>query len=123
MDLCNPFQNLARTHFPNAVVVADRFHVLKLINHHFLKTWGQLNIEGSKSRGLLSLMHRHEWSQMKDSSRANLKRYLEDNPAIASNYNFKQELMKLILSRVSSKSQARPLVVDLLDKIQGALHQ
>jgi transposase len=119
MDLCQPFRNIAHKHFPKALVVADRFHVVKLINHHFLKTWAQLDEEGRKSRGLLSLMRRHEWSPMKDSSRANLKRYLEENPAVAAIYDFKQSLMKLILSRVYSKSQARPLVAELLDKIQA----
>lgn len=119
MDLCDPFRKLANTHFPNALVVADRFHVVKLINHHFLKTWGHLDSEGRKSRGLLSLMRRHEWSPMKDSSKANLKRYLESNPAIAAIYQFKQNLMRLILSRITSKNEARPLVAELLDKIRA----
>ena len=36
MDLCDPFRNIARKYFKNALVVADRFHVVKLINKHFL---------------------------------------------------------------------------------------
>ena len=119
MDLCEPFRNLARKYFSQALIVADRFHVVKLINHHFLKTWGQLDETGRKNRGLLSLMRRHEWSEMKDSSRANLKRYLAENPALGAIYEFKQELMRLILSRVSAKWQARSLVTDFLDKIRA----
>lgn len=119
MDLCNPFRNIAHKHFPNALVVADRFHVVKLINHHFLKTWGQLDELGRKNRGLLSLMRRHQWSPMKDSSRIRLNEYLQKNPAIGAIYNFKQDLMRLILSRVYSKHQARPLVTELLDKIRA----
>lgn len=119
MDLSPTFRHVARTHFPKALIVADRFHVVKLINHHFLKTWSQLDEVGRKNRGLLSLMRRHQWSPMKDSSRANLNRYLNENPAIAAVYGFKQDLMKLILSRVHSRHQARPLVGQLLDKIQA----
>jgi transposase len=49
-----------KKYFPNAMIVADRFHVVRLLNHHFLKVWGMLDPEGRKSRGLLSLMRRHE---------------------------------------------------------------
>ena len=50
---------LVRKHFPNARIVADRFHVIRLINHHFLACWKELDPVGSKNRGLLSLMRRH----------------------------------------------------------------
>lgn len=119
MDLSETFRGVAKKHFPNALIVADRFHVVKLINHHFLKTWGELDEVGRKHRGLLSLMRRHEWSPMKDSSRENLKRYFEQNPAIAAIYDFKQSLMRLILSRVRHKKDARPLVAEFLDKIRA----
>lgn len=119
MDLCDPFRNIARTHFPNALVVADRFHVVKLINHHFLKTWAEIDEVGRKNRGLLSLMRRHAWSPMKESSRVNLQRYLQENPAIGAIYDFKQDLMKIILSRVRWKREARPLVAEFLDKIRA----
>jgi len=38
MDMHTPYRKLARKWFPNAKIVADRFHVIKLINHHFSKT-------------------------------------------------------------------------------------
>ncbi len=51
-------------------------------------------------------MRMHEWSKMKNKSRRNLNRYLVENPAIKTVYDFKQQLMRLILSRVSGKSAA-----------------
>ncbi|MBK9322091.1 MAG: transposase [Bdellovibrionaceae bacterium] len=65
MDLCGAVRNLAHKYFKNALVVADRFHVVKLINHHFLKTWSMLDAEGRKSKGLISMMRRHEWSKFR----------------------------------------------------------
>lgn len=118
MDLCDPFRNLARKYFKNAVVVADRFHVVKLINKHFLKTWSMLDEDGRKSMGLISMMRRHEWSQFNPKSKERLIRYLESNPALKVIYEFKQELMKLILSRVSNKKQAEPLVEQYLKMIR-----
>jgi transposase len=31
LDLCDPFKNFASDHFPNAKIIADKFHVLRLI--------------------------------------------------------------------------------------------
>ena len=36
MDLASSYRALVRKHFPQARIVADRFHVIRLINHHFL---------------------------------------------------------------------------------------
>ena len=54
MDLASSYRALVRKHFPNARIVADRFHVIRLINHHFLACWRDLDPAGSKNRGLLS---------------------------------------------------------------------
>ncbi|MFN7905000.1 MAG: transposase [Pseudobdellovibrionaceae bacterium] len=118
MDLCETFRNLAHKYFKNALVVADRFHVVKLINLHFLKTWSMLDPEGRKSRGLISTMRRHEWSPFNPKSKERLSLYLNGNPALKVIYEFKQELMKLILSRVSNRKQAAPLVVEYLEMIR-----
>jgi transposase len=118
MDLCDPFRNLAKKYFKNALIVADRFHVVKLINKHFLKTWSMLDEEGRKSMGLISMMRRHEWSPFNPKSKERLIAYLEKNPAIKAIYDFKQELTKLILSRVSNRKQAEPLVKRYLEMIK-----
>ena len=47
------------------------------------------------------------------------KRYLSENPALKAVYDFKQELMKLILTRVSGQSQAREHISKLLDAIRA----
>ena len=60
MDLSETYRNIIRKYFPNAMIVADRFHVVRLLNHHFLKVWGMLDPEGRRNRGLLSLVRRHE---------------------------------------------------------------
>jgi hypothetical protein len=35
MDLASAYRALVRKYFPQARIVADRFHVIRLINHHF----------------------------------------------------------------------------------------
>jgi len=36
MDLSATYRSIVRKHFPNARIVAARFHVILLVNHHFL---------------------------------------------------------------------------------------
>ncbi len=118
MDLCETYRNIGTKYFKNALIVADRFHVVKLINKHFLKTWSMLDEVGRKSMGLISMMRRHEWSDFNPKSKERLVEYLNANPALKVIYEFKQELMKLILSRVSNRRQAEPLVAEYLDKVR-----
>ncbi len=44
MDLASVYRSIVRKHFPNARIVADRFHVLRLVNHHFLACWKELDL-------------------------------------------------------------------------------
>jgi len=53
IDLSTTYRSLVKKHFPKARIVADRFHVVKLVNHHFLSCWRQIDPLGSRNRGLL----------------------------------------------------------------------
>ncbi|HEY9572071.1 MAG TPA: transposase [Pusillimonas sp.] len=55
MDLSETYRAIARKYFPNAMIVADRFHVVRMVNQHFLKLRQQYDPEGRKNRGLRSL--------------------------------------------------------------------
>ena len=57
MDLSETYRRIAQQYFPNAMIVADRFHVVRLVNQHFLRLWQQHDPEGPKNRGLLSRHH------------------------------------------------------------------
>ena len=43
MDLAVVYRSIVRKHFPKAVIVADRFHVIRLVNHHFLACWRDID--------------------------------------------------------------------------------
>ncbi len=62
-------------------------------------------------------MRMHEWSEMKEKSRRNLNRYLSENPALKAVYDFKQELIKIILTRVTNKKSAMRVIPKFLDAI------
>jgi len=116
MDLSETYRSIAKKHFPEAVIVADRFHVIRLVNHSFLKAWQQLDPAGRKNRGLLSLMRRHEWNLSRDQS-AKLGSYLQARVVLKEIYDFKQRLVRILLLRGKNKTALRPHIHSLLEMI------
>ncbi len=113
MDLSETYRSIARRYFPNAKIVADRFHVIRLVNHHFLKAWQQHDPEGRKNRGLLSLMRRHQW-RLSDDQRRNLGQYLSDYPVLKAMYHAKQRLNRLLLRKTMNQRTAKRQLPKLL---------
>ena len=108
MDLAPTYRAIVRKHFPNAKIVADRFHVIRLINHHFLACWRQLDPDGSKNRGLLSLMRRHRHNLTPDQQNR-LNSYVERHPVLEAIYRFKQRLCYLLLKKHRTRKQCAQL--------------
>jgi transposase len=107
-----------RKYFPNAVIVADRFHVIRLVNHHFLACWRQIDPAGARNRGLLSLMRRHR-HHLKPEQELRLLAYLAQRPALEVIYRFKQRLCYLLLKKHNSQRQCQKLIPRFL----GAVYQ
>ncbi len=122
MDLSDTYRSIAKQHFPNAIIVADRFHVVRLINHHFLKLWSQHDEIGRKNRGLISLMRRHEWN-LREEQRVNLMSYLSNYPVLKMLYHIKQKLMRFILLKAINAKKAKeklPPFLALIDQLHNS---
>lgn len=117
MDLSSTYRQIARVYFPRAMIVADRFHVIRLINHHFMDTWKHFDPLGRKNRGLLSLMRRHQW-KLSDVQKERLYRYLDLSPGLRTIYDFKQSLCKLLTTKHQTAKQCRRLIPEFLDRIK-----
>jgi transposase len=113
MDLSETYRSIVRKVFPNAQIVADRFHVVRLVNHHFLKVWQQQDPVGRKNRGLLSLMRRHQW-KLEPGQRLALQAYLAQWPVLEALYRAKQRLMTLLLVKTVNAKRARRLLPKLM---------
>ena len=117
MDLSVTYRALVRKYFPNARIVADRFHVIRLLNHHFLACWRELDPVACKNRGLLSLMRRHR-HRLKPEQRPRLAAYLAEHPALEVIYRFKQRLCYLLLKKHKTRRQCERLAHRLLRAIE-----
>jgi len=116
MDLSEPYRHLIRRFFPNAKIVSDRFHVIRVVNQHFMALWKQLDPVGKRNRGLLKLMRRHE-SRLTDEQKQRLRRYLNSIPALAAAYDFKQELAVLLLNKKRKRKECKELIPKFIKSI------
>ncbi|WP_040523243.1 ISL3 family transposase, partial [Aliiglaciecola lipolytica] len=121
MDLSETYRSIANKYFPNATIVADRFHVVRLINHHFLKAWQHHHPEGRKNRGLLSLMRRHQW-RLNEDNNANLQRYLADYPVLKTLYEVKQKLIRYMLLKTMNEKRMEKKLPGFLDLVEQLHH-
>jgi transposase len=119
MDLSSTYRALVRRHFPRAQIVADRFHVIRLINHHFLACWRDIDPAGAKHRGLLSLMRRHRHN-LKPEQQDRLASYLTAHPVLDVIYRFKQRLCYLLLKKHRTRKQCQQLAPRFLRAVYQA---
>ena len=117
MDLSETYRSIAKKHFPHAKIVADRFHVVRLVNQRFLETWKLLDETGRKNRGLLSLMRRHE-EKLRPEQKENLYKYFKTVPGLKEIYEFKQSLMRLLLKKKQNQFKCKKLVKQYLWHIE-----
>ncbi len=117
MDLSETYRSIARKYFPKALIVADRFHVVRMINLAFIKVWHQLDEEAKWNRGLTSLMRRHDFNLREDQA-INLRRYLRSVPGLEAIYDFKQELTKMMLTKSVTHPVARKMIPRFLEMIK-----
>lgn len=118
MDLSESYRSIARSYFPGALVVADRFHVVRLALHHLMQTCRTIDPTLTARRGALRLLQKHARNLTGTQARR-LEAYLAAQPAIAAIHGFKEELMTVLVAKRQTKDQCRILVHRLLE----AIHQ
>jgi transposase len=117
MDLSATYRSIARKYFPKALIVADRFHVIRLVNHQFLAAWAQLDATGRANRGLLSLVRRRP-DKLKPEQRVRLAEYLSAHPAFEAVYDFWQRLCRTLRFKHRTAKQCRRLIPIFLSSLQ-----
>lgn len=120
MDLSETYRSICRKYFPNAMIVADRFHVIRLVNHHFLKVWQAIDPRGRKNRGLLSLMRRRH-DRLEPEQILKLQNYFSRLPALDALWSFKHELCDLLSFKHITHTQAPKLIPLFIQATQQLL--
>ncbi len=118
MDLSSSYRSIVQRHFPKAKIVADRFHVIRLVLQSLLETWKQLDPEGRKHRGLVSLMRR-KIENLRPDQYENLQRYLREIPGLKPIYDYIQALLDLMRKKHQTAKEAKRLIPMFLEKIEA----
>jgi transposase len=111
IDMCDPFRKFAKNHFPNAKLIADKFHVLRLITPALMKK--RYEITGTradaKARRLL-LCSSHKLDHWE---RQAIWNYLDRYPDLQELYRWKELLHRFYRTKGSNKAaRALTLITD-----------
>ncbi|HVV67943.1 MAG TPA: ISL3 family transposase [Gammaproteobacteria bacterium] len=117
IDLSSSYRQLIRQYFPNALVVADRFHVVRLLNHMCLQTYQSIDVEMKYQRGLLAAL-RTKPENLCEKRKKKRDEYLEQQPAIKAIYDFKQQLHELLMYKHRKARQCKHLIPLFLERIK-----
>ncbi len=102
MDLCDPFKNFVRNFFPNAEIIADKFHVIRLLTPHLLKK--RYEIVGTKADlRAKKLLLMSSW-KLGYFERLTLERYLENYPELKELYLAKEAIHRLYRTKGYDKA-------------------
>lgn len=90
MDMCDPFRNFAKEFFPKALVVADKFHVLRLLSPAINRR--RKEITGDRRSLPLRWLLLKNGPALSAEKRFLLNRWLDSHPELQQLYHWKEGL-------------------------------
>jgi transposase len=117
LDLCDPFKNFAREYFPQARIVADKFHVLRLLSPALLRR--RKEVAGTRAdlrakKLLLMSIKRLDYGK-----RFALRQFLAQHPELNEVYQWKEKLHRFY--RTPGYHNAAKALRKMIDQMAGSL--
>jgi transposase len=109
IDLSSTYRSLIKRYFPNAKIVADRFHVIRLMLHQCMQTYQEIDPKMKNQRGLLAALRTNPDNLTPE----RLKRrdeYLRQQPAIQSIYQFKRKLHRVLMKKTMQARRCKKII-------------
>ena len=114
IDLSSAYRALVRRYFPRAKIVADRFHVVRIVQHHFLELCRQIAPPIKRGRGYLAaLRKRPDRLTLRQTGR--LRELFTFLLALEPIYGQMQRLLSLLGERHCTARRCRRLAPRLLE--------
>jgi transposase len=102
LDLADPFKKFARENFPNALVIADHFHVVRLLNPAINKA--RTEITGDKRSNPVRRLLLMNSQKLEYFEKKALWEWLEHHPKVKELYSVKENLHRLYRTRGHDKA-------------------
>lgn len=109
IDLSSTYRALIKRYFPNAKIVADRFHVIRLMLHQCIQTYQEIDPKMKNQRGLLAALR----TNPDNLTAERLKRrdeYLKQHPAIQAIYQFKRKLHRILMKKTMQAWRCKKII-------------
>lgn len=103
LDLCDPFKSFAKAHFPNAILIADKFHVLRLLNPALNRR--RKAIVGNRQTALIGRLLLRSSVKLNYFTRKAVWDWLDLHPELKEIYSFKEALFNFY--RIKGYERAR----------------
>lgn len=100
VDMWGGFPKVIKRVFPNASIVIDRFHVMKLVSKSLNKIRLKSGCTGAKNKSLIS----KNYQDLNEEEQVELKELFARSPGLGIAYNFKEELRQIYESNSNIKS-------------------
>lgn len=113
LDMSDPFKKFARTQFPNAKLIADHFHVVRLLNPAINKA--RTEITGDQRSNPVRRLLLFNGKRLEYFERRALHQWLEQHPKMKELYNIKEAMHGFY--RCRGYNRAKRCLVALLDRM------
>jgi len=113
IDLSSPYRSMIKRWFPNARIVADRFHVVRVLLTHFMDLCRQIAPGIKSHRGHLALL-RMAPQRLTPDQLQRLQILFDQYPALAPLHERMHSMRRLLTVKNRTKRQCRPLISKLL---------
>ena len=118
IDMSSAYKSFVQKFFPNAVMVADKFHVLRLFTPHLMKAGKEIHGHRQELKTRRKLL----WSRAKLDYfvRVEIDQYLRNHEKLDELYRWKEKLFELY--RIKGYGRARYAFTKLIDQMKSSTH-
>jgi len=121
IDLSSPYRSMIRKHFPNARIVADRFHVIRVVQHHFIKLARHIDPTLKNHRGKLACLRKTP-SKLNEKQRIKRDMLFAEHPALKALYEQMWKLIELLNIKTQTRKACRRHARTLMKFIDELKH-
>ncbi len=107
-------------HFPNALIVTDRFHAIRLIQHQYMMIYRELSAQIKNNQGILALFRKRS-DNLSQEKKAKRDAFLDENLAVEVEaiYQFQQQFYSLLMKRALTQRECRKVISNFLEMLSS----
>jgi transposase len=117
IDLSSPYRSMIRRYFPKTRIVADRFHVVRVVQHHFMRLALLLVADLKNHRGDLAALRKAP-ERLDEKQRARLNKLFAAHSILKTLHEEMHQLRELMNDKLQSKKQCKEHIRGLLATIR-----